>query len=142
MGGVAGRLGDGQVIATGMLTSCPVIAFSVTRDADRALAFYRDVLGLTLTEDGPYALVFDANGTMVRVQKVGDYTPHPFTQIGWRVADISATAAGLAARGVVFERYPFLDQDGGGVWASPDGQAKVAWFKDPDGNLISLTEWR
>ncbi len=124
-----------------MLTSSPVIAFSVTRNPDAALAFYRDVLGLTLTEDSPYALVFDANGTMLRVQKVGEYTPHPFTQVGWRVSDIAATAAALASRGVALERYPFLDQDGVGVWASPDGVAKVAWFKDPDGNLISLTEW-
>lgn len=124
-----------------MLTNASVIAFSVTRDAARSLAFYRDVLGLTLTEESPYALVFDANGTMVRVQKVPEFTPHPFTQIGWKVADIRATAAGLTSKGVTFERYPFLQQDELGVWASPDGAAKVAWFKDPDGNVISLTEW-
>jgi len=124
-----------------MLDSAFVIAFSVTRDPAKALQFYRDVLGLTLVEDSPYALVFDANGTMLRVQKVADYTPQPFTHVGWKVADIRKVAAELAGLGVEMERYPFLQQDGLGTWSSPDGSAVVAWFKDPDGNLISLTQW-
>ena len=124
-----------------MLASASVIAFAATTDAPRALAFYRDVLGLTLVEDSPYALVFDVNGPMLRVQKVGTLSPHPFTQVGWRVADIGTVARNLAAKGVTCERYGFLEQDVDGVWASPDGTALVAWFKDPDGNLISLTEW-
>ncbi len=125
-----------------MLTTSPIIAFSVTQNPAAALAFYRDTLGLTLTEDSPYALVFDAAGTMLRVQKVPSFTPHPFTQVGWRVQDIGGTVAALTARGVTFERYPFLEQEPSGVWPSPDGVAKIAWFKDPDGNVISLTEWR
>ncbi len=124
-----------------MLASASLIAFSVTRDSARALHFYRDVLGLTLVEDSPYALVFDANGTMLRVQKVADYTPHPFTQVGWKVNDIRKVAAELAGLGVALERYPFLQQDDLGTWSSPDGSAVVAWFKDPDGNLVSLTQW-
>lgn len=124
-----------------MLSSSSIIAFSVTRDPAKALGFYRDVLGLTLVEDSPYALVFDANGTMLRVQKVTDYTPHPFTQVGWKVHDIDAVAAELTRRGVVFQRYPFLQQDDLGTWSSPDGSARVAWFTDPDGNLVSLTQW-
>ena len=115
------------------------MAFAATVDAERARRFYADVLGLRLVSDEEYALVFDANGVMLRLQKVQELSPHPFTALGWLVDDIRSTVAGLVERGVVFERYGFLPQDADGIWTTPDG-SKVAWFKDPDGNLLSLTE--
>ena len=115
------------------------MAFVATASAERARAFYADVLGLTLVEDSPYALVFDACGTMLRVQKVETLAAQPFTALGWDVLDLAATIDGLVARGVAFERYGFFEQDARGVWTTPDG-SRVAWFKDPDGNTLSLTQ--
>ncbi len=123
-----------------MLGKSDLICFAATRDAAAAKIFYADVLGLTLVEDGPFALVFDAHGTMLRVQKVQEHEPPPFTVLGWRVDDVAAKAAALIAKGVRFQFYPGMVQDTNGVWITPDG-AKVAWFKDPDGNTLSLTEW-
>ncbi|MGB7211056.1 MAG: VOC family protein [Gemmatimonadales bacterium] len=122
-----------------MLTRAHVVAFAATTDPDRACRFYRDVLGLPLRSDDQFALAFDAHGTELRVQKVQQVVPHPYTTLGWRVGDVAATASALAARGVVFERYPGLEQDGTGVWRAPSG-TRVAWFKDPDGNLLSLSD--
>ena len=121
------------------LASHPLVAFVATRDATRARAFYEGTLGLRVIADTPFALVLDAQGTTVRVQKVESFTPHPFTALGWSVKDIAQTMAELASRGVAFERYDFLPPDGRGVWTAPDG-TKVAWFKDPDGNTLSVTE--
>jgi len=115
------------------------MAFLATRDSARARRFYADVLGLRLVSDDPYALVFDAAGTVLRVQKVDELEPRPFTVLGWRVANIEATVDALVARGVRFERYHGMDQDARGVWRTPGG-ARVAWFKDPDGNTLSLTQ--
>jgi catechol 2,3-dioxygenase-like lactoylglutathione lyase family enzyme len=123
-----------------MLSTSPVMAFVATANAPRAIEFYRDTLELKFIADEPYAAVFDANGTMLRVQKVEALTPAGHTALGWRVADIAATVRGLAAKGVAFERYGFLPQDDLGIWTAPGG-AKVAWFKDPDGNTLSLTQW-
>ena len=122
------------------LTSCNLIAFVATARPGDARSFYEGVLGLRLVADQPVALIFDANGTMLRVAKVQAVTPAPYTALGWAVLDITGAVAELAGKGVSFERFAGLDQDSAGVWASPDG-AKVAWFRDPDGNLISLTEF-
>lgn len=116
------------------------ILFSATSRPDEARVFYSEVMGFTLTEDSPFSLEFDADGTMLRVQKAPDFTPLPFTLLGWRVGDIAARIDNLAARSAVFERFDFMEQDDRGVWTAPDG-AKVAWFKDPDGNTLSLTEF-
>lgn len=121
-----------------MLHTAAVIAFIATSDAERAKAFYRDTLGLSLVSDEPYALVFDLNGTMLRIQKAASHKPYPYTSLGWNVPDIAAAVDGLAARGVRFERFPGFEQDDRGIWQVPDG-TRVAWFKDPDGNLLSLT---
>ena len=115
------------------------MAFVPVTDFDRARAFYVDVLGLGLIESTPYALVLDANGTVVRVTLVGDLTPHPFTSLGWTVADIAGTVDELVAAGVRFERFDGMEQDERGIWPTPSG-AQVAWFKDPDGNLLSVTQ--
>lgn len=122
-----------------MLASSDVIALVATSDAERARAFYEGTLGLKFIEDGPYALVFDANGIMLRIQKVEKVTFGSGTALGWRVTDIAATIRALMAKGVRFERFGRMDQDELGVWHS--GTAKVAWFKDPDGQTLSLTQF-
>jgi catechol 2,3-dioxygenase-like lactoylglutathione lyase family enzyme len=114
-----------------MLTDSDPMAFVATARPAAARTFYEETLGLRLLADDPFAIVFDLHGTTLRVQKVETLAPHPFTALGWKVRDIAATIAALVERGVRFERYPGLSQDDGGVWATPDGRAKVAWFKDP-----------
>lgn len=122
-----------------MLDRSHLMAFAATTDPQRARSFYEGVLGLRLVEHSPFALVFDANGTVLRIQVVSELTPQPHTALGWSVADIEAAVAALAGRAVAFERFPGLEQDRHGVWASPSG-ARILWFKDPDGNLLSLTQ--
>jgi catechol 2,3-dioxygenase-like lactoylglutathione lyase family enzyme len=122
-----------------MLNDQELMAFVATQRAGDALAFYRDVLGLRFVADEPYALVFQAGAVTVRVQKVDQHQPLPYTTLGWKVLDIAATVAALRDKGVACERFAGMDQDELGVWASPSG-ARVAWFKDPDGNVLSLTQ--
>ena len=122
-----------------MLSNHKVIAFLATRDGPRARAFYEKTLGLAVLSDDDYALALDANGTMLRIQKVSSFVPHPFTALGWAVSDIETTIEKLHAAGVVLERFAGLDQDQHGVWRSPS-RARVAWFKDPDGNTLSVTQ--
>jgi catechol 2,3-dioxygenase-like lactoylglutathione lyase family enzyme len=122
-----------------MLANADVMCFVASTDAARARAFYEGTLGLRLVADEQYAPVFDANGKMLRVQRVESLTPQPFTWLGWRVDDIAATVRDLAARCVVFEHYGLPQQDDLGIWDS--GGGRVAWFKDPDGNLLSLTQF-
>jgi catechol 2,3-dioxygenase-like lactoylglutathione lyase family enzyme len=124
-----------------LLSSMPIIAFAATAQPDEARHFYHDVLGLTLTSEDPFALTFDANGTMLRVAIVDNLQPQPFTVLGWITDDITSTAETLAARGVIFTRYEWMEQDAQGIWTSPSG-ARVAWFKDPDGNTLSITQLR
>jgi catechol 2,3-dioxygenase-like lactoylglutathione lyase family enzyme len=123
-----------------MLANCPLVAFIPTKDAIRARAFYEGTLGLRFLSDDNFAIVMEANGTMIRIARVGDFTPFPFTILGWQVDDIDAAVSALAAKGVVFSRYSFLDQSENGVWTAPGGAAKVAWFLDPDGNTLSLSQ--
>lgn len=124
-----------------MLGTSQLVGFAATRHPELAKGFYRDVLGLELIEDGAFAIVFEANGTMLRIQKVQEHTPAKHTALGWRVDDIRSTIDQLTMKGVRFERYDPLPQDDRGIWRAPDG-AEVAWFKDPDGNVLSLTQWR
>lgn len=122
-----------------MLETATIVPFVATTKAEEARAFYERTLGLRLVADEPFALVFDANGVTLRVAKVQSLAPAAHTVLGWRVDDLAAAVAALAGRGVVFERYPGLPQDASGVWTSPGG-ARIAWFKDPDGNVLSLTQ--
>ena len=122
-----------------MLGSANVIAFLPTTDYDRARSFYEGVLGLRFVKDDGFALVLDANGIMIRVVKARDFQPLPYTILGWEVADIEAAVTSLAERGVAFERYGFFEQDALGIWVAPTGD-KVAWFKDPDGNTLSVSQ--
>lgn len=122
-----------------MLGSLKIVAFVPTKDPEKARAFYEGVLGLRFVKDDGFALVLDANGIMVRVAKA-QFTPAPFTILGWQVTGIEKVVEGLAAKGVTFERFGFFEQDALGIWTAPTGD-KVAWFKDPDGNILSLTQF-
>jgi len=122
-----------------VLSHSRLVGFVATAKPAEVRSFYQRVLGLALVEEGPFALVLDANGTTVRVQIVPSVSLAPYTVLGWQVEDSRATIGALAARGVIFERYEGLVQDGQGIWTSPDG-SRVAWFKDADGNTLSLTE--
>jgi len=123
-----------------MLGNTPIVAFIPTLDFDKARAFYVDVLGLGFVANDGFAMVLDANGTMIRVAKVQpDFKPAIFTILGWEVTEIEKVVAAMTAKGVVFERYGFFEQDDLGIWAAPGG-AKVAWFKDPDGNTLSVSQ--
>jgi catechol 2,3-dioxygenase-like lactoylglutathione lyase family enzyme len=121
-----------------MLGSIDIVAFVPTKDAEKARAFYEGVLGLRFVKDDGFALVLDANGIMVRVAKA-QFTPAPFTILGWQVADIEKIVTGLQGKGVKFERFGFFEQDALGIWTAPSGD-KVAWFKDPDGNILSVSQ--
>ncbi len=122
-----------------MLANSVPMAFVATAQPEQARAFYCETLGLQLVEDTPFALVLDAGGISLRVQKVPQVAPPPYTALGWQVGDIAATVQRLADRGVALERFDGLPQDDAGLWTTPDG-TRVAWFRDPDGNLLSLTE--
>ena len=117
------------------------MAFSATTDAPRAKAFYQDQLGLRLVSEEQYALVFDAGGTMLRVQRVKEVRQAQYTTLGWNVPDIAAMVEQLAKAGVKFEQYGLPGQDEKGIWTPPGSATKVAWFKDPDGNILSLTQF-
>jgi catechol 2,3-dioxygenase-like lactoylglutathione lyase family enzyme len=123
-----------------MLGSCDLIAFVATTDLDRARAFYEGVLGLPVTERTDFACVFDSGGTMLRVTAVPAVAQPGYTVLGWRVTGITAVARELAAKGVVFLRFDAMDQDEDGIWTTPGGD-RVAWFGDPDGSTLSLTEF-
>jgi catechol 2,3-dioxygenase-like lactoylglutathione lyase family enzyme len=123
-----------------MHPTAKLIGFIPTRDAALARTFYESTLGLRFVSDDNFALVFDSNGTMIRVVRAPDFQPFPFTLLGWEVPDIDAAVADLTAKSVQFARYSFLEQSPSGVWTAPGNSAKVAWFPDPDGNLLSLSQ--
>lgn len=123
-----------------MLNAEKIIAFVPTTDAIKARSFYEGILGLRAVVDDGFALVLVANGTMIRVTKVQNFKPQPFTILGWEVKDIDEVVSRLRERGVRFEDYGMADQDMCGIWKSPSG-ARIAWFQDPDGNVLSLTQF-
>jgi len=117
------------------------VMFLATADSDRSRAFYERVLGLTFVADEPYALVFRVGHSRLRIQKVDRVPKVSHTVLGWAVQDIRSTVTQLTAAGVTFQRYDGMDQDDQGVWRSPNG-ALVAWFRDPDGNTLSFTQYK
>lgn len=117
-----------------------MIGFVGVSDLDRARQFYGQTLGLPIVEESPFAVVANANGTMLRLTAVEKPVAAPYTVLGWNVADIVSMVDQLTARGVQFTRYEGMGQDERGVWTAPAG-AKIAWFLDPDGNNLSLTEF-
>jgi catechol 2,3-dioxygenase-like lactoylglutathione lyase family enzyme len=122
-----------------MLGEAKLTAFVATRDGERARGFYEGVLGLRLLSDDGFGMEFEAGGTVLRVAKVEQLTPQPFTVVGFRVADVPTVVAALAARGVTMERFEAMDQDEQGIWRPPGSTGGVAWFKDLDGNLLSVS---
>jgi catechol 2,3-dioxygenase-like lactoylglutathione lyase family enzyme len=116
-----------------------VVTFLLTQNSDAALAFYRDTLGFTFLRDDGFALVFDMNGTMLRIGKVPSFTPARNTVLGWESKDIGSAMDRLVKSGVAFEHYPNMGQDERGICTFPTGD-KVAWFKDPDGNVLSISQ--
>jgi len=125
-----------------ILSSCKLVTFIPTADPVKARAFYESVLGLRLvTDEMPFALVFDANGIMLRVTPVAEHHPAPFTILGWAVESIEATVESLTAAGVEFLRFPGLNDAAPlPIWTAPGG-ARIAWFHDPDNNVLSLTQF-
>jgi catechol 2,3-dioxygenase-like lactoylglutathione lyase family enzyme len=125
-----------------MLGNADLIAFVPTRDPKRARRFYEKTLGLEFVSEDPFALVFNAHGVVLRIANVSgvkDFKPAPFTILGWRVSNAESAVRELREKGIKFERFPGMDQNTSGIWRSPGG-AQVAWFKDPDGNILSITE--
>jgi catechol 2,3-dioxygenase-like lactoylglutathione lyase family enzyme len=122
-----------------ILVQSRLTAFVASRDAARSKAFYGDTLGLTFVSEDPFAVVFDSNGTTLRVSMVPKLTPAPYTVLWWEVSDITAAVLQLQGRGVRFEVFPGMEQDENGVWLAPGG-TRVAWFKDPEGNILSISQ--
>jgi catechol 2,3-dioxygenase-like lactoylglutathione lyase family enzyme len=121
-----------------MLSSEKLVAFVSTTNADHARAFYRDKLGLRLVSEDNFALVFESNGAPLRVALTKEVKPIQGTVLGWDVKDIRATIQNLKKAGVTFEIFGFFKQDDLGIWTAPNGD-QVAWFKDPDGNILSVS---
>jgi len=117
------------------------VLFLATANAERSRAFYERVLGLTFVSDEWPALVFQVGDSMLRIQKVQKVHNAPYTALGWNVSDIRAAVLQLTEAGVKFERYDGMDQDSDGIWQAPSG-ARVAWFRDPDGHVLSLTQFK
>lgn len=123
-----------------LLADARPVVMICTKDRAAALPFYRDTLGLRLVSEDPFAAVFEIAGATMRLSDVADWKPHPHTIFGFTVDDIAKTVEELAGKGVAFLRYPGFEQDKRGVWTSPDGAARIAWFNDPDGNNLSLAQ--
>ncbi len=122
------------------LARCTPVTFLFTRDREKAKAFYRDVLGLAHTGSDEFAEEFDLNGVPLRIVPISDHTPSPHTVLGWDVADVAATVAAMKAKGVAFQIYEGFGQSADGIWEAPGGRTKIAWFLDPDGNNLSISQ--
>jgi catechol 2,3-dioxygenase-like lactoylglutathione lyase family enzyme len=123
----------------GVLEAARAAVVICTRDRARATKFYRDTLGLPLVSDDNFAAVFNVGGTALRVSTVADFTPHEHTILGFTVPDVTAAVKALRENGVAFNVYEKFKQDELGILTIPGGAVKVAWFKDPDGNVLSVT---
>jgi catechol 2,3-dioxygenase-like lactoylglutathione lyase family enzyme len=116
-----------------------VVTFLIATNADAAIGFYRDKLGLNFLRDDGFALVFDMGGVMLRIGRAKEFNPAQHTVLGWESTDIAAAVDELTAKGVAFNHYPNMGQDERGICTFPNGD-KVAWFKDPDGNVLSISQ--
>jgi catechol 2,3-dioxygenase-like lactoylglutathione lyase family enzyme len=122
-----------------MLPTASLLAFVPTTDVGRARSFYEGVLGLRVLDDDGFACVVEAHGAPLRITAVEALTPHPFTVLGWEVPDVAAAVDDLVGRGISFVRYPQIEQDERGIWTTPTG-TRVAWFRDPDANVLSVSQ--
>jgi catechol 2,3-dioxygenase-like lactoylglutathione lyase family enzyme len=123
------------------LKNCTPVTFLFTRDREKAKLWYRDTLGLVHTASDEFAECFNLGGVPLRIVPIPDHTPSPHTVLGWNVLDIEATVRALAEKGVKCEVYEGFGQDELGIWSAPDGHAKIAWFLDPEGNNLSVTQF-
>ncbi len=123
----------------GILQTAKPAIIICARDRGRSTAFYRDTLGLTLAYEDNFAAVFNIAGVTLRISAVPDFTPHHHTILGFQVTNVRASVESLRKMGVVFDTYPHFKQDDLGIWNAPGGKISVAWFKDPDGNVLSIT---
>lgn len=122
-----------------MLATSKMMGFVPTKDSRKAREFYEGKLGFQFVSDDEYALVMRAGQTMIRISKGANFTPAPYTVLGWEAQDIEAIVRWLTGRGVLFEKYPFVQDQELGIWTAPSGD-RVAWFKDPDGNVLSVSQ--
>jgi len=116
-----------------------MVGFVLTKDCAKARAFFEGKLGFQFVSQDQFALAMKAGGNMMRISKVPDFAPLQSTVLGWEVQNIEAVVKWLAGRGVAFEKYPFVQDRELGIWTTPNGD-KVAWFKDPDDNVLSVSE--
>jgi len=123
----------------GILEAAKPAIIICTRDRARASAFYRDTLGLSLAHEDNFAAVFNTGGVTLRVSAVPDFTPHEHTILGFHVPDVPSTVKALREKGLAFNRYQTFRQDELGIWTAPGGSVQVAWFKEPDSNVLSVT---
>ncbi len=122
-----------------MLAAGKLVGFVPTKNSQAARAFYEGKLGFQFASEDQYALVLRADQSTIRIAKGQNFTPAPYTVLGWEVLDIQAVVTSLKQRGVVFENYPFVQDHELAIWTTPTGD-KVAWFKDPDGNVLSVSQ--
>ena len=122
-----------------MLADLDAIAFVPASDLDRARVFYEGVLGLTVASIDGFAMVIGHGSNCIRIVAAGAFTPQRFTILGWETAALAVTMQALSARGVKFLRFDGIGQDDIGIWRAPSGD-QVAWFNDPDGNVLSLSQ--
>jgi catechol 2,3-dioxygenase-like lactoylglutathione lyase family enzyme len=123
----------------GILEAAKPAIIICTKDRERATAFYRDTLGLTVAYEDSFAAVLNTGGVTLRVSVVADFAPHEHTILGFNVPDVAATVKALREKGVIFNTYQHVSQNELGIWTAPGGTVHVAWFKDPDGNVLSVT---
>jgi len=122
-----------------MLAKSKLIGFVQTTDYEKARAFYEGKLAFAFVSLDQFALVMRAGAHMIRIVKVPKFTPVQGTILGWEVDDVPSAAAWLVEKGVAMEKYPFVQDKETGIWTTPNGD-KVAWFKDPDGNILSISQ--
>jgi catechol 2,3-dioxygenase-like lactoylglutathione lyase family enzyme len=123
-----------------MLGALSIVGFIPITNAERARKFYVETLGLPLVEDGPYAIAIRAGANVIRLVKMEEHKPSDFTILGWETNDIAATVRAMKSAGVKIETYDYLEHDDLGIWNSDDSTSKIAWFKDPDGNTLSVSQ--
>jgi len=128
-------------MTTALPTSAKAMASICTRDRARAKAFYVDTLGCALKSEDRFAAVLDMNGITLQLSTLKDFKPQPFTVLGWEVKNVEASVKALTAKGVTFQIYEGFGQNELGIWTAPDKSARVAWFTDTDGNILSLTQF-
>ena len=124
-----------------MLSTSKMVGFVPTKDSAAAREFYEGKLGFEFISDDPFALVMKAGESKIRIAKAKNFTPAPYTVLGWEVQNIVSIVRWLTERGVIFEKYPFVEDQELGIWTAPGGD-RVAWFKDPDGNVLSVGQHR